>query len=67
MQISSNATSNSVSGVVVATKFFGHDGLIQARLASTEMVTVRVQADKLPVIGSQVHISVRGPVRAYKH
>ena len=65
MRVSSSTTSNSVSGVVVATKFFGHDGLIQARLASTEIVTVRVQADALPVVGSQVHISVRGPVRAY--
>jgi hypothetical protein len=26
---------------------------------------VRVQADALPVVGSQVHISVRGLVRAY--
>ena len=65
MQVSSSTTSNSVSGEVVATKFFGHDGLIQARLASTEMVTVRVQADALPAVGSQVHISVRGLVRAY--
>jgi ABC-type sugar transport system ATPase subunit len=65
MQISSSATSNSVSGEVEATKFFGHDGLIQARLASAEIVTVRVQADALPVVGSQVHISVRGLVRAY--
>jgi ABC-type sugar transport system ATPase subunit len=65
MQVSSSATSNSVSGEVVATKFFGHDGLIQAQLASAEIVTVRVQADALPLVGSQVHISVRGLVRAY--
>ena len=65
MQVSSSATSNSVSGEVVATKFFGHDGLVHARLASAEIVIVRVQADALPVVGSQVHISVRGPVRAY--
>jgi len=65
MQVSSSATSNSVNGEVVATKFFGHDGLVHARLASAEIVIVRVQADALPVVGSQVHISVRGPVRAY--
>jgi iron(III) transport system ATP-binding protein len=65
MQVSSSATSNSVSGEVVATKFFGHDGLVHARLASAEIVIVRVQADALPVVGSRVNISVRGPVRAY--
>ena len=65
MQVSSSANSNSVNGEVVATKFFGHDGLVHARLASAEIVIVRVQADALPVVGSQVHISVRGPVRAY--
>jgi iron(III) transport system ATP-binding protein len=60
-----SASNDSVGGEVVATKFFGHDGLIHARLTSGEMVTVRVQADKLPGVGSPVHIAVRGPVRTY--
>jgi hypothetical protein len=51
--------------VVVGTKFFGHDGIVEVKLATGDEAMVRVQADHLPNIDDVVAVRVNGTVRAF--
>ena len=57
--------SPSCDGVVRSTRFFGHDGIVDVRLASGFVVSVRVHATLLPAIGECVDVKVNGPVLAF--
>ncbi len=50
---------------VVDTKFFGHDGLVEGTFVDGQRIVIRLQADKLPPIGSTVCVSVRGTLHAF--
>lgn len=50
---------------VVSTKFFGHDGLVEGRFSDGQRIVIRLQADKLPVVGSSVYVSARGKLHAF--
>jgi iron(III) transport system ATP-binding protein len=52
-------------GTVERTKFFGHDGVVDVRMMNGELLTVRVQANRLPKINQRVSLRVHGEVRAY--
>jgi len=65
LEIDTSASSLLCSATVLATKFFGHDGLVDVRLSSGERAVMRVQADHLPAVDQVVHIRVNGSVRAF--
>jgi iron(III) transport system ATP-binding protein len=52
-------------GTVERTKFFGHDGVVDVRMENGELLTVRVQANRLPQVNQRVSLQVNGQVRAY--
>lgn len=57
--------STSCAGVVQTSRFYGHDGVVELRLASGRQVSVRVHARNLPPVGSCVDVSVNGAVIAF--
>jgi len=65
LEIVTGASSSLCSATVLATKFFGHDGLVDVRLSSGERAVIRVQASHLPTVDQVVHIRVNGSVRAF--
>jgi len=65
LEIVTGASSSLCSATVLATKFFGHDGLVDVRLSSGERAVIRVQASHLPAVDQVVHIRVNGSVRAF--
>jgi iron(III) transport system ATP-binding protein len=54
-----------VTGDVVATRYFGHDGTVDVRFADGTMATVRLHARLLPEVGSTVGVVVHGRVLAF--
>ena len=65
LEIVERGTASSRDAVVVGTKFFGHDGIVEVKLASGDGAMVRVQADHLPNVDDVVSIRVNGAVRAF--
>ena len=68
IEISANSVdpnSPSCDGVVRSTRFFGHDGIVDVRLASGVVVSVRVHATLLPHVGECVDVRINGPVLAF--
>jgi iron(III) transport system ATP-binding protein len=59
-------TSPKCDGVVRATRFFGHDGIVDVQLAGGSMVSVRVHATLLPSVGDCVDVKINGPVLAFE-
>ena len=59
-------TSPTCDGVVRATRFFGHDGIVDVQLAGGSLVSVRVHATLLPSVGDCVDVKVNGPVLAFE-
>jgi iron(III) transport system ATP-binding protein len=57
--------SSSCDGVVRATRFFGHDGIVDVQLAGGSMVSVRVHATLLPAVGDCVDVRVNGTVLGF--
>jgi iron(III) transport system ATP-binding protein len=57
--------SASCAGVVQASRFYGHDGVAEVRLASGRTVSVRVHARNLPPVGSCVDVHVNSAVLAF--
>jgi iron(III) transport system ATP-binding protein len=57
--------SSSCAGVVQTSRFYGHDGVVEVRLASGRQVSVRVHARNLPPVGACVDVSVNGDVIAF--
>jgi iron(III) transport system ATP-binding protein len=56
-----------VEARVVQVSYFGHDAAVQLEvLASGRLVTARVSGTAVPVPDTLVHVSVTGPVAAYK-
>lgn len=55
----------SVCVLVVGSKFFGHDGIVEGSFATGERVVIRLQADQLPQVGSRVSVISRGNLLAY--
>jgi iron(III) transport system ATP-binding protein len=60
---SNNATAP--RGTVVASRFYGHDGEIDVRLANGEVVVARLHARLLPQVGAEVALRVTGQVLAF--
>ena len=54
-----------VTGEVVATRYFGHDGTVDVRFADGTIATVRLHARLLPDVGSTVGVIVHGRVLAF--
>ena len=52
-------------GEVLTTRYFGHDGTVDVRVADGTVATVRVHARLLPTVGSTVGIAVNGRVLAF--
>ena len=47
---------------MIATKFFGHDGLIDIELQGRERAVIRVQSMNLPENGRDIFVRVNGRV-----
>lgn len=60
---SNNATAP--RGTVVASRFYGHDGEIDVRLANGEVVVARLHARLLPQVGAEVALRLTGQVLAF--
>lgn len=54
-----------VTGDVVATRYFGHDGTVDVRLTDGTIATVRLHARLLPEVGTSVGVIVNGHVLAF--
>jgi|694.fasta_scaffold39990_6 iron(III) transport system ATP-binding protein len=65
LEIVERGTAAAREAVVVGTKFFGHDGIVEVKLATGDEAMVRVQADHLPNIDDVVAVRVNGTVRAF--
>ncbi len=65
LEIVARGTASAREAVVVGTKFFGHDGIVEVKLATGDAAMVRVQADHLPSVDDIVAIRVNGAVRAF--
>jgi hypothetical protein len=50
---------------VLSTRYFGHDGTVDVRVADGTIATVRVHARLLPTVGSTVGVAVNGRVLAF--
>jgi iron(III) transport system ATP-binding protein len=65
LEIVERGVAASREAVVVGTKFFGHDGIVEVRLDTGDEAMVRVQADHLPNVDDVVAVRVNGTVRAF--
>ena len=65
LEIVDRGTASSREAVVVGTKFFGHDGIVEVKLTTGDAAVVRVQADHLPHVDDVVALRVNGAVRAF--
>ena len=65
LEIVSRESQAATEAVVVGTKFFGHDGIVEIKLATGDEAMVRVQADHLPDVDDVVAVRVNGTVRAF--
>ena len=54
-----------VTGEVLATRYFGHDGTVDVRMPDGNMATVRLHARLLPNVGTTVGVIVHGRVLAF--
>lgn len=63
--LSADHPSAQVTGDVVATRYFGHDGTVDVRLPDGNVATVRLHARLLPDVGTTVGIVVHGRVLAF--
>lgn len=52
-------------GEVLNTRYFGHDGTVEVRIADGTIATVRLHARLLPEVGSTVGVVVNGRVLAF--
>ena len=52
-------------GEVLNTRYFGHDGTVEVRIADGTVATVRLHARLLPQVGSTVGVVVNGRVLAF--
>ncbi len=52
-------------GEVLNTRYFGHDGTVEVRVADGTIATVRLHARLLPEVGSTVGVVVNGRVLAF--
>jgi iron(III) transport system ATP-binding protein len=52
-------------GEVLNTRYFGHDGTVEVRVADGTIATVRLHARLLPEVGSTVGVVVNGKVLAF--
>lgn len=52
-------------GEVLNTRYFGHDGTVEVRIADGTIATVRLHARLLPKVGSTVGVVVNGRVLAF--
>lgn len=58
-------TAHSPRGEVIASRFYGHDGEIDVRLPSNEVVVSRLHARLLPPVGATVALRVTGQALAF--
>jgi iron(III) transport system ATP-binding protein len=56
---------DSPRGEVIASRFYGHDGEIDVRLPSNEVVVARLHARLLPPVGATVSLRVTGQALAF--
>jgi copper homeostasis protein CutC len=63
--VNADSSGARVTGDVVATRYFGHDGTVDVRFADGTMATVRLHARLLPDVGSTVGVVVHGRVLAF--
>lgn len=54
-----------VTGEVLATRYFGHDGTVDVRITDSLVATVRLHARLLPAVGTKVGVVVHGRVLAF--
>lgn len=65
LEIVDESTFLATRATVIATKFFGHDGLIDVELHGRERAVIRVQSMNLPEKGRDIFVRVNGVVRAF--
>lgn len=58
-------TPGGAAATVVATRYFGHDGLVELELDSGETATCRLHAAAMPSLGQRTTVSLSGAVRVY--
>jgi iron(III) transport system ATP-binding protein len=63
--VNADSAAARVTGEVVATRYFGHDGTVDVRFADGTIATVRLHARLLPDVGSTVGVIVHGRVLAF--
>lgn len=63
--VSADHSGTRVTGEVMATRYFGHDGTVDVRLPDNSIVTVRLHARLLPNVGATVGVIVHGRVLAF--
>ena len=63
--VSADHSGTRVTGEVLATRYFGHDGTVDVRIPDGNIATVRLHARLLPDVGATVGIIVHGRVLAF--
>jgi iron(III) transport system ATP-binding protein len=54
-----------VAATVTRVSYFGHDTLVELRLADGELLSARTGGEPQPDVGTVVSVTVRGPVRSF--
>ncbi|MGA1141250.1 MAG: ABC transporter ATP-binding protein [Ilumatobacteraceae bacterium] len=65
LELDDSPHTHSPRGEVIASRFYGHDGEIDVRLPSNEIVVARLHARLLPPVGTTVSLRVTGQVLAF--
>ena len=62
LSLAGNGVTANAFGKVVSSKFFGHDGMVEVKVGSGELVRMRLHSTLLPSVGDDVAIHVGGSV-----
>ena len=62
LSLAENGVAVNAFGKVVSSKFFGHDGMVEVKVGSGELVRMRLHSTLLPSVGDDVAIHVGGSV-----
>jgi iron(III) transport system ATP-binding protein len=63
--VNANHSDVLVTGEVLATRYFGHDGTVDVKMPDGNIATVRLHARLLPNVGTTVGVIVHGRVLAF--